>query len=158
MNIIDHGIGNYVHSEVYIDKPEEVLQDIISKQDEILDKANDEMQVRLNPRNDSHISGVECFDNGIMLHINNTIPSAANMYDDFSSARMYLFDDGEVHYLFDKLDTRIKENKDSENINKDIISELDNKLGNKKEFDVIKFSNMMDSLERENTLTQGRTL
>ena len=28
----------------------------------------------------------------------------------------------------------------------------------KKEFDVIKFSNMMDSLEREKTLTQGRTL
>ena len=158
MNIIDHGIGNYVHSEVYIDKPEEVLQDVINKQDEILDKANDEMQVLLNPRNDSHISGVEFFDNGIMLRINNTIPAAANMYDDFSSARMYLFDDGEVHYLFDRLDTRIKENRDSNNLNQDIINELDEKLGNKKGYDPIKFSNIMNSLERENTLSQGRTL
>ena len=150
MEIIEYGIGNYKHSEVYIDNAKDVLERIIAKADEMCEKINDDhMMIKIDSRNDSNIRNIDMYENGIVISISNTIPSAANQYDDFSTAKMYIFNGGEIHYIFDKVDTRIEANKGGEEVNKEKIEELDSQLGAKKNKDVQELESLLDSIQEQ---------
>ena len=84
---------------------------------------------------ESEIEGIEIHENGIVFTIKNTFASARPdfQYDRRFHVRLYIFDDGQIHYVFNELDEiECKQHyKIDPLINQDIIKKLDEKLGQK---------------------------
>lgn len=137
MKIEEYGIENYIHSGPFdIGDPYQVLRNIAKKAPRLAEKLEEEsMRIQIDERNYANVEGVRIHENGIVIYVNNTIPCDANRYDDFSRARMYIFNNGEIHYVFDEVDTRIEQNKEGTDVNRKILVRLDSQLGMKQELD-----------------------
>ena len=130
MKVVDYNISNCGNPETfYIGDVYDVLASVVGLKSEILANAvsgNLDTCLKLGTANDSNISGIRVCENGIVLTIQNTIPSDANRYDDFSSAKLYLFDNGEIHYILSVVDRKYGE---KIKVDEQAISGLDLNLG-----------------------------
>lgn len=140
--IREYKLDGKEHSEIFIDNPYEVFENILNHKEEILNYVMDSneksLRIRLTEKNYSVIDGIEIHENGIVFLIANTIPCDANKYDDFSLAKLYIFDEGhygndildeeQIHYVFYRLDPRLY--KEDCKINQEVIEKLDKKIGN----------------------------
>ena len=153
MKVFDYNISNCGDSSnFYIGDVYDVLTNVVGLRDGIVSNANSGelgSYLKLNDANDSCLKDISVCENGMVMTVTNTIPSDANKYDDFSSARLYLFDNGEIHYILSVCDNRF--NKEGK-VDEETISKLDSMLGKivglkeKKSFASRAFSSTNDSI------------
>ena len=114
--IINHNNDNYAHNEVFINDPQEILIAIRLHIHEILRDLYDKLHgnetgiIPISRQNDSGISNIEDYQNGLVITIDNTVPCDANKYEDFSQIKLFLMNNDEIHFAYSKLDMRLKEN------------------------------------------------
>lgn len=122
-------------SSDFISDYDTVMKNIMSKRDEIADSIGNIGSVKLSKHDDTNVSGISLYDNGVVINVNNTIPSAANIYDDWSSA-VVIISNNEVIYCINKLDERIENNVKYHNT--DVLKEEIAKLGDHVDFENLK--------------------
>lgn len=131
MRISDYDVSRYAdgNNQFYIGDVYEVLAGIAGLRDKILKSINLERLgynfLEINNQG-SYISSFKVHEKGMVFEISNVIPCDANKYEDFVSTRLYLFDNGEVHYILSSLDNRIDR---GFKIDEETISKLDSMLG-----------------------------
>lgn len=140
--IINHNNDNYIHNEVFIDNPQEILIAIRLHINEIIRDLYDRLHdketgiVPISRQNDSGISNIEDYQNGLVITVDNTIPCEINRFDDFSQIKLFLMNNDEIHFAYSKLDTRLKENEQYVSELEQTISKLYSLMG--KEHELVK--------------------
>jgi hypothetical protein len=128
--IVEYGIEDKKSMGLYIEDGYSVYEDICNHKEEIEKKirmGSVRSIVPLTNQNDSNVNDIEFYENGLVIKIQNTIPSDANKYDDFAGASMFIFNNGEVHYVFHKVDSRI--NNGNDKVNEELLKDMYSKMG-----------------------------
>ena len=147
MVINDYNISSYGDSSsFYISDVNSVLSNVVNHKNDIilmLDSIDSRHVLNLNTSNDANINSVHVYENGMLMTVSNTIPCDANRYDDFSEANLYLFDNGEVHYILSRDDNRF--NRESI-VDSDAITQLNSRLG--EEIDLVNADNKNNAKDK----------
>ena len=135
MKIDDYGVSKYGNPHnFYIGDVHKVLEGLLKLEDDIVygaywydDSSYINGQLNIPGCNGAYIDKICVRENGIMIRVMNSFPHMNNKGEDFTNTRLYLFCDGEVHYLIDSVDDR---GWDSYTVDKEAIAKLDKRLGN----------------------------
>ena len=119
----------------FISDYDTVMSNIMAKKEEIANSFGKVGSVKLSEHDDTYASGVSLYDKGVTIRVNNTVPSFANIYDDWSSA-LVVISNNEIVYCIDMLDTRIEGNE--KYYNGDLLKKEVAKLGKYVDFETLK--------------------
>ena len=132
--IVEYGVEDKKLSNCYIEDGYDIYGHIVEHKEELKKFAKMPTlytKIIIDPGTESLVTKVTFYENGLVVNVDNTIPCDANRYDDFCSANMFIFKNGEVHYIFHKVDSRI--NNGDSSVNELELQELYEKMGKKLE-------------------------